>query len=60
MSGAATNRRLKDIDQEAVEAGKSLETIAVDSGNLQCLQAFVECDTFITWLDKEFKGITTC
>ena len=60
MSVAATNRRLNDIDEEASEAGQSLQAIATDLDNLQCLQAFVECDAFITWLDKEFKGIVTC
>ena len=57
MSQAAKRRCLSDINQEIIEAGNSLKAIAEDPENLQCLQAFVECQSFRAWLVDAFKGM---
>ena len=59
MSQAAKKKCLKDINQEVIEAGNALKTIAEFPENLQCLQTFVECHDFRAWLVAAFKGTTT-
>ena len=47
---------LKDIDDNFIEAGRSMEAVAREPSKVKCLESFIKCKEIVEWLQRETRG----